>query len=131
MEKINLNESKRLSRILAGKEKPVSRFETKLNRIKGIATDPGLETASYLFFYKGKFYFFSDGEMKKKTEADIKGLLNDYPDTEVFYLCSDRICPMPPALTGKTKKAVKVKDDDGAAEFMTEKSRVKITKNNL
>jgi hypothetical protein len=134
MEKIDLNESKRISRILSGMEPKPNRFEAKLAAIKlkisNADQDPGLERKSCLFFFKSKFYHVK-GKVNKIVEADVKSLLEEHQDTQVYYLCSDKVCPMPAALMGKTKKAVKVKDDAGAAEFMSEKSGIKVTINDL
>lgn len=134
MKKIDLEKSKRISRILAGKEPRPNRYEAKLSavqrKISNIDQDPGLEDRSCLFFFKSKFYHVQ-GKLKKIAEADVKNLLDEHPNMEIYYLCSDRVCPMPEALSGKIKKAVKVKDDQGAVDFMSEKSGVKLTVNDL
>ena len=135
--KIDLNESKRLSRVLAGKEAPKDRSREILARMqaktgfKASADEiPGLETRSCLFFYNGKYYHVR-GELKKLTAADIKNLLNDYPDTEIYFLCAKNICPMPAEISGKKMTSAKVKDDSGAALYMSNKSGVIIKKNEL
>ncbi len=131
MEKIDLKKARELTQILSGKKKPYNRYANKLAAIRHkMNADPGLEDRSCLFFFKSKFYHVQ-GKLKKIAEANVKNLLEQHPNTEVYYLCSDRICPMPDALSGKTKKAIKVKDDQGAADFMSEKSGVTITKNDL
>jgi len=100
-------------------------------KIQNINTDPGLEQKDFLFFYKGKYYFIQGSEMKKITEADVKPTLDDNPATEVYYICCETICPLPDPLTGKTKEAIRVKDDEAAAAFISKKSGITVTKNDL
>jgi len=134
MEKIDLNKSKRLIRILAGQEPKPNRYDAKLafvrQKLFNADQDPGLEDKSCLFFFKSKFYHVQ-GKVNKIAEGEVKNLLTQHPHTEVYYLCSDRVCPMPETLSGRTKKAVKVKDDQGAVDFMSEKSGVQLTVKDL
>ncbi|HAX61154.1 MAG TPA: hypothetical protein DCX95_01140 [Elusimicrobia bacterium] len=133
--KIDLAKAKKLGRILAGDEPPMDfRFEEKLasvqRKMKNITQDPGLEDKECLFYYGGKYYHVK-GKIKKIVEADVDSLLQDEPDTEIYFLCAKNVCPMPEVLSGKKKTAVKVTGDIGAAEYMTKKSGIKITKNDL
>jgi len=137
MEKIDLNESKRLSRVLAGKEAPEDRSKKILARMQGktgfrATADeiPGLETKSCLFYFNGKYYHVKN-QLMKITAADVENILRDYPETQIFFMCAENICPMPDVLSGKKKTAVKVKDTAGAAEYITEKTGITVTKNEL
>jgi len=153
-EKVDLNRVKFLRDKLEGKEvfepKPMrviakltEEMETEISignirmgikpkpPIKNIAPDPGLETPEFLFFFKGKYYFIENKVMTKITGADVKMKRSENPYMEIYFLCSDTICPMPDELTGLTKKAVKVENDQGAIDLMNQKSGTNLTVKNL
>jgi len=133
---IDLNEAKRLIRIKTGKEVQPSRYETKLKEaVRGIRIDelkegveslkeilgnikmssinpvPGLESKSYLFTYKGTFYLVTGESYKVITDGEAK-MEMDNNQPEMYYICTESICPMPPAFVSKENvNAVRLKND--------------------
>ena len=132
-ERIDLIKSKKLSRILAGKEPIEDRHAKMLAEVRKKMSenvDPGLETPSYLFFFERKHYHVQ-GILKKIMEGAVSKLLDENKDTKIYFLCAANICPMPNALSGRKKVSKKVKDKIEAAQFMTKTSGIKITVNDL
>jgi hypothetical protein len=140
---IDLNKARKLSKVAAKQQneswlekvdREAKRFEDmqKHPHPRIIGTDvPGLEDQSCLFYFRGKYYHVK-GQLKKIAEADVEQTLNDNADTKVYFMCENKsICPMPDALQNVEKEAVKVADETEAASFMTTKSGVTITKNDL
>jgi len=148
---LDLNEAKRLIDIRTGKQKAISRYQTKLKEAqRGIEIDeliddvtnlkdvlgnikmevqdpiPGIKPAGGLFFYKGKYLNTSQGELKKLSEAEAKTLLDQNSGLKVYFICSQAVCPMPGILSNKEKIGVKVKDDLEAAAYISKTSGIDV-----
>jgi hypothetical protein len=138
MDKINIEESKRLSRILAGSEKPKDKAAEKLSivqakmnqkiRYQGLDPNDPFAKDIYLFAFKGKFHKI----MAKKhtiltTDKAVQALLTDYPETKLYYLCTNSgMCPMPLSFSGKDAKAAQLKDDNAVIAFIQKLTGVAI-----
>lgn len=155
MNRIDFEKAKKIAGMLSGTEKPFPR-ETAAQKLlkiqttmdlkrmkKSIMSDArtfiknavpgnGLETKSYLFYFKGKYYHVQ-GELKKLSESEVKKLLDETSKTKIFFICSGGgVCPMPGILSGKENmEAVEVKDDAAAAAFISEKSGIKVSVTDL
>jgi hypothetical protein len=134
MEKVNLDKSKKIIRILSGKEPKINRYEEKLAAVRrklfNADQTPGRTDKSCLFYYTMKYYHVK-GKMKRVSDADVENLLKENPGTKIYFLCAKIVCPMGKAISGKTMESVRVKGDADAVEYMSEKSGVKLTVNDL
>lgn len=153
MNKIDLNRAKRLTAILAGREKAPSRYEEKKAKIhkemslkdmkKAIMKDARLLIRDsnpddpfareiYLFAFKGKFHQIEAGTHKIITEAEAKTLIEKIPETELFYVCTNSgMCPLPDAFVGQDSQAIQVKDEQAVIAFIKQKTGVEIKKTDL
>lgn len=104
--------------------------------IRGINADPGLESKKYMFAYNEKYYFIEvkspeAKSMTKVAEADVADKLEDISEVKTYYLCSKYVCPIPVALKGLIKEAIKVKGDQGAIDKMNELTGMELTVKDL
>ena len=92
---------------------------------------PGLEPSGNMFYYKGKYYYTTDGELTKPLESEIANMLTPDHRIKLHLICSDRVCPMPEPFHLENVKAQKVSNDIGAAQYMTKTSGIIITVNDI
>jgi hypothetical protein len=150
---ININESRRLSRILAGKEKPQSRYDQKIAQsqivmdlkdlkfrvmrdaralIKNADPNDPFARDIYMFAFKGKFHKIESGTHKIISEAEVNTLIEKNSETKLYYICTNSgMCPLPDAYVGKGSKAVQVKDDDAVIDYIKSITGVTIKKSDL
>lgn len=148
MEKINLNEARRLNRILTGKEKAPSRHEEKRLKteivmdlkalkkdlMKDINLDPGLETERYLFSFKNKFHFVVNKQYTKyENGAEVRTLMEDQPETNLYYICIEKevMCSLPEIFTGKPCHGVMLKSKSNVLDFIERVSGARIKLSDL
>jgi hypothetical protein len=149
---VDLNEAKRLIDIRTGKQKAISRYQTKLKeaqksiRIDELIDDvgklketlsnikmavespvPGLENKSYLFTYKGNFYLITGESYKVITDGEAK-MEMDANQPELYYICTDQgMCPMPPSYVGKSNAtAVQLADDKAVIAYIQKITNVTV-----
>jgi len=118
-EKFDLNKAKEILNFLAGGS-------------QSFAPRTGLEIKSYLFFFKRKYHLIESGKYRKLSESEVRLTLETYPETKIYFMCSDNtICPMPQTLEGKDKQAVQVKDDQAVIDYIKKVSGVEIKKSEI
>ena len=155
MEKVNLQRVKKLTAILAGKEKPFQR-ETHSDKmentqilmelrslknsimkdarqlVKNGNPDDIFAREIYLFAFRGKFHKIEAGTHKVIKDDEVKSLLKENPETELYYVCTNSgMCPLPDVYSGKGAKAILLKDDDAVIDYIKQKTGVKISKSEL
>lgn len=155
MEKIDLNRAKRLTRILAGKEKPIQgeTYEKKrqktlvtmqLNEMKNTIMKHAREMIKnadpndpftreiYMFSFRGKFHQIEAGTHKIVKADAVTALLEENQDIRLYYICTNSgMCPLPNAYVGKGAKAIQLKDDAAVIDYIKTLTGVEIKESDL
>lgn len=127
---INLEESKRLSRILAGKEKPENKLEKKLFEIQA-KYNPKNENREFLFFYS-VWTFIQNKQYKTLTESEAAADLKQFPGMEIYYCRLEGSPDNPPAiLKGKKINKEIVAFHLGLSDLIYQKTGVRIPETDL
>jgi hypothetical protein len=128
----DLEQSKRLTRILAGKEPAPSRHEKVVNRIKNSDPNNPLARDIYLFSFRKKFHQIEAQNHKVIRESDVKALLDKNTKVQLYYICTNEgMCPLPKSYVGKGAKAVQVKDDQGVIDYIRQTTGITLKKSDL
>ena len=129
---VDLERVKRLSRILAGNEKPAKRHKIVAIVRDSVQADPGLQSNIFLFNYKNKFHLLKGGEHSVISDAEARTQIDETSDIELYYICTnEKMCPLPSLFSGKGATALMVKDQQAVIDTIKRITGVTIKKSSL
>lgn len=129
---IDLERVKRLSRILAGNEKPAKKHRIVSIARDSVQADPGLQSNGFLFAFKNRFHLIKGREHSVISDAEARREIDETSDIQMFYICtSEKMCPLPPLFSGKGATALMLKNEQAVIDYIKKLTGVTVKKSVL